>query len=111
MEPSITSSVHQSPPCHCPTGGNNPRLITANPQVFLWVSGHTHTPPTEESYASPINIYAGQVTNIHNTDMKRETIWTNSLFLYPDKVVVRTFNHQEKAWHPELERTILPPKP
>ena len=85
-------------------------LITANPQVFLWVSGHTHTPPTEESYASPINIYAGQVTNIHNTDMKRETIWTNSLYLYPDKVVARTFNHQEKAWHPELERTILPPK-
>jgi 3',5'-cyclic-AMP phosphodiesterase len=81
-------------------------LITANPQIFLWVSGHTHTPPSEESYASPINVYAGQVTNIHNTDMKRETIWTNSLFLYPDKVVVRTFNHREGAWQPELERTI-----
>lgn len=86
-------------------------IITGNPQVFLWIAGHTHTPPTEESYASPINIYADQVTSIHNTDMKREIIWTNSLFLYPDKVVVRTFNHQERAWHPELERTVTPRKP
>jgi len=85
-------------------------LLMANPQVFLWVSGHTHTPPTEESYASPINVYAGRVTNIHNTDMKRETIWTNSLLLYPDRVVVRTFNHGQGAWRPELERTIRPPR-
>ena len=84
-------------------------LLTANPQVFLWVSGHTHTPPTEESFASPINVYAGQVTNIHNTDMKRDTIWTNSLFLHPDRVEVRTFNHRENAWMPALDRTIKPP--
>ena len=85
-------------------------LITANPQIFLWISGHTHTPPNEESFASPINLYANQVTNIHNTDMKRETIWTNSVLLYPHKVVIKTFNHQEGRWHPELERSILPPK-
>lgn len=85
-------------------------LIAANPQVFLWVSGHTHTPATEASYAAPINVYAGQVTNIHNADMKRERIWTNSLLLYPDKVVVRTYDHQERAWMPKLERTISPPK-
>lgn len=85
-------------------------LLTANPQVFLWVSGHTHTPPTEESFASPINVYAGQVTNIHNTDMKRDTIWTNSLFLHPDRVEVRTFNHRENAWMPALDRTIKPPR-
>lgn len=85
-------------------------FITANPQIFLWISGHTHTPPTEESYSSPVNVYAGQVTNIHNTDMKRESIWTNSVLLYPDQVVVKTFNHQEGRWHPELERKILPPK-
>jgi len=84
-------------------------LLVANPQVFLWVSGHTHTPPTEASYASPINLYDGRVTNIHNTDMKREHIWTNSLLLYPDKVVVKTYNHQEGAWRPEFERVIRPP--
>jgi predicted phosphodiesterase len=84
-------------------------LLVNNQQVFLWVSGHTHTPPLEESYASPINLYAGRVTNIHNKDMNRGTIWTNSLFLYPDKVVVKTYNHEENSWLPQLERTFLLP--
>lgn len=85
-------------------------IITANPQIFLWVSGHTHTPPTETSYADPINLYANQVTNIHNMDMKRETIWTNSLLLYPDRVVVKTYRHNDGVWLAELERTIRPPR-
>ena len=85
-------------------------LLAANPQVFLWISGHTHTPPTEPSYAAPINLYDGRVVNIHNTDMKRETIWTNSLLLYPDRVVVKTYNHRDRRWLPELERTIRPPR-
>lgn len=86
-------------------------ILTHNPQIFLWVSGHTHTPPLEESYASPINVYAGRVTNIHNKDMNRGTIWSNSLFLYPDRVVVKTFNHQEGRWLPDLDRTFSLPKP
>lgn len=85
-------------------------LLSANPQVFLWVSGHTHTPPTEESFASAINVYDGRVTNIHNTDMQdRKTIWTNSLLLYPDKVVVRTYNHAKSVWFTGVERTISRP--
>lgn len=86
-------------------------ILIENPQVFLWVSGHTHTSPLEESYASLLNIYADQVTNIHNKDMNRGTIWTNSLFLFPDKVVIKTFNHQEKKWLSEFDRTIMLPKP
>jgi Icc protein len=86
-------------------------ILMNNPQVFLWVSGHTHTSPLEESYASPINVYAGRVTNIHNKDMNRGTIWTNSLFLYPDRVDVKTFNHQEGVWLPEIDRTFTLPKP
>ncbi len=85
-------------------------ILSNNPQVFLWVSGHTHTSPLEESYASPINVYAGRVTNIHNKDMNRGTIWTNSLFLYPDRVVVKTFNHQERVWLPKFEHTVSLPK-
>jgi predicted MPP superfamily phosphohydrolase len=81
-------------------------MLMQNPQVLLWVSGHTHTSPKEESFASPINVYAKQVTNIHNTDMNRETIWTNSLFLYPDKIVVKTYQHKPGAWLPDFERTI-----
>jgi 3',5'-cyclic-AMP phosphodiesterase len=84
-------------------------LLANNPQVFIWVSGHTHTPPKEESFASAINVYDKRITNIHNTDMNRETIWTNSLFLYTDKIIVKTFNHKKGVWLPELERTIVPP--
>ena len=86
-------------------------ILKGNLQVFLWVSGHTHTPPLEESFASPINLYAGQVTNIHNKDMNRGTIWTNSLYLYPDKVMIKTYNHEENTWMPQFDRTILTPKP
>ena len=85
-------------------------LLVRSPQVFLWVSGHTHTPATNESYAAPINLYENRVTNIHNADMNRERIWTNSLFFYPDRVVVKTFDHKAGAWMEKLERTILPPR-
>ena len=82
-------------------------LLADHPQAFMWVSGHTHTPPTRPSYASPINLYDGRVINIHCTDMQdRSVVWTNSLFLYPDRVVVKTFNHAEGAWMPKLEREI-----
>lgn len=82
-------------------------IIRENPQIGLWVSGHTHTPATNESYAADeINTYGGHVRNIHTPDMDRETIWTNSLYLYPDKVVIRTFNHQSKQWEEKLDRTI-----
>lgn len=85
-------------------------IILKNPQIFLWVSGHTHTSPKEPSFASAINLYENQVTNIHNTDMKKETIWMNSLFLYPDKVVVKTYNHTTHLWQNELERSFISPK-
>lgn len=91
-----------------PTGKIHDILVN-NPQVFLWVSGHTHTSPKEESFASVINIYEKNITNIHNTDMEREAIWTNSLYLYPDKIIVKTYNHKKGAWLPEVERTILAP--
>ncbi len=80
-------------------------ILVQNSQVFLWVSGHTHTSPKEESFAAPINIYENRVTNIHNTDMNRETIWTNSLLLYPDKIVVKTYQHKKDIWLPDFERT------
>jgi predicted phosphodiesterase len=80
-------------------------ILRENPQVCLWVSGHTHTPVTNESYALPeVNNYKGRVTNIHTPDMDREIIWTNSLYLYPDKIVVRTYNHSCQEWEEGLER-------
>jgi len=85
-------------------------VILQNPQIFLWVSGHTHTPPSSESFAAPVNVYEGRVTNIHTCDMERKQIWTNSLYLYPDKVLVRTFDHAQGGWMERLDRTILPPQ-
>jgi 3',5'-cyclic-AMP phosphodiesterase len=82
------------------------KIIESNKQIALWVSGHTHTPATNPSFASNINLYKGRVLNVHNSDMERTTIWTNSLFLYPDKIVIRTFNHKTETWMPELERTV-----
>lgn len=83
------------------------KIIAANKQIVLWVSGHTHTPATNPSFASNVNFYkGGRLMNLHNSDMERTTIWTNSLFLYPDKIVIRTFNHKTETWMQELERTI-----
>jgi len=84
-------------------------ILMENPQVFLWISGHTHTSPREESFAAPVNVYEKRITNIHNTDMNRAGIWTNSIYLYPDKVIVKTYNHKTGTWQPELQRVIVPP--
>lgn len=81
-------------------------ILANNPQIMLWVSGHTHTAATNPSFAHPVNLYNKKVANIHNADMDRETIWTNSLYLYPDKVVVRTYNHHKGSWLPDLDRSF-----
>lgn len=86
-------------------------LILQNPQVFLWVSGHTHTCPDKACYASGVNLYEKRVMDIHNCDMQHPgTFWTNSLFLYPDRVVVKTFDHGRQMWADNLQRTIRPPR-
>jgi 3',5'-cyclic-AMP phosphodiesterase len=83
-------------------------LISGNPQIFLWASGHMHVPATSESFNAPVNLYQEQVMNIHNPDLERRTIWTNVLRLYPDRVVIRTWDHAKGAWLDGLERTIHP---
>lgn len=100
------------------------RILVENPQVFLWVSGHAHIAPTNANFNHPINVYGQQVTTIHNPDMngssyisdkdqkgtKHEHIWTNSLFLYPDRVVVKTYDHDKAVWMEPLTREIKAPK-
>ncbi len=98
-------------------------ILWQNPQVFMWVSGHVHMGATNAGFVDPkVNVYAGRVTNIQNCDMDgrsylseddhgtttHDNIWTNSLFLYPDRVVVKTYDHQKKAWMESLTRTIRP---
>ncbi|MHC1762363.1 MAG: hypothetical protein AB9917_23165 [Negativicutes bacterium] len=85
-------------------------IIRKNPQIFLWVSGHLHVPATDSNFKSPVNLYEKQVLNVHNTDLDREEPWTNSLYIYSDRIVIRTFAHHSQAWIPELERVVHFPK-
>jgi len=98
------------------------QILLQNPQVFIWVAGHLHIGPANRDFKSEINLYEKQVMVIHNTDMngdsilaeddmkstKHEAIWTNSLFLYTDRVVVKTYDHKQDAWLNHLERVIIP---
>lgn len=100
------------------------QVIQDNKQIFMWVAGHIHDAPTNANFSSPLNLYKNQVTTIHNTDMKgssylsdkdrtttrHDNIWTNSLFLYQNKVVVKTYDHKTGQWIHSLERTVMPPK-
>jgi hypothetical protein len=95
-------------------------ILLENKQVFMWVTGHLHLTATNESFNSAINLYEKQVWVIHNADMngsslvseaarkstKHDNIWTNSLFLYPDRVTVKTYDHKQALWLKNLERTI-----
>jgi 3',5'-cyclic-AMP phosphodiesterase len=85
-------------------------IIQKNPQIFLWVCGHMHVPATSKDFRADINLYENQVYTLHNSDMNRATIWTNSLILFSDKVVIKTYNHRLGAWSPELEKTLVPPR-
>ena len=101
------------------------RLLLKNPQVFLWASGHVHLAATNAKFAdAKANLYDGRIAEIHNSDMDgrsylsdqdrgtttHDTIWTNSLFLYPDRVVVKTFDHKKGVWLKALTRTVRPPR-
>jgi Icc protein len=100
------------------------QLIMDNPQIFLWFSGHTHLVPTNSNFNHPVNVYEKRVLNIHNPDMSgdsylKETdvkskahddMWTNSLFLFSSKVVVKTYDHKKGTWIESLTRKINLPK-
>jgi 3',5'-cyclic-AMP phosphodiesterase len=85
------------------------KIMKENEQVFLWVSGHTHTTPASKNYNSPVNLYDKRILNIHCADIDRQKIWTNSLYLYKHEVVVKTYNHNTKNWMEEMTRTIKTP--
>ncbi len=99
------------------------KILLDNPQVFLWVSGHTHTAPENINYVNNVNLYEGRVLNIHNADMDgrsfishaglgvgmHDNIWTNSLFLYSDRVVIKTYDQKKGYWLEEKTRVIHPP--
>ncbi len=40
-----------------------------------------------------------------------DNIWTNSFFLYPDRVVIKTYDQKKGYWLEEKTREIRPPVP
>jgi hypothetical protein len=47
------------------------------------------------------------MTDKDDSVAKHDTIWTNSLFLYPDRVVVKTFDHKKDAWLDAMTRELV----
>ncbi|HOD36703.1 MAG TPA: metallophosphoesterase [Syntrophales bacterium] len=103
--------------------GEIKRIINRNPQVFMWVSGHIHTAPENINYVHNVNLYEGRVLNVHNTDMDgrsfvshaglgvgaHDNIWTNSFFLYPNRVVIKTYDQKKGYWLEEKTREVRTP--
>lgn len=82
-------------------------LLCSNSQVKMWISGHTHTSIKEPSFADPkINLYKGQVMNIHNPTWESNQIYVNSLYLYDDRIEVKTYNLTADKPVPEMDRNI-----
>ncbi|MBQ4213065.1 MAG: metallophosphoesterase, partial [Selenomonas sp.] len=82
-------------------------ILAAVPPGSLWISGHTHTPPTNDSYADiSVNRVNRNLVNIHNPTIAAKKLYTNSLYIYKDKLVIRTYDHNNGIWLQELERTF-----
>ena len=81
------------------------RILTSHPQVKLWVSGHTHTPPTQPSFANPINYYHG-ILDVQNPSWDGKQVWTNSLYLYPHKIVICSYDHKNHDFLPQFRRVV-----
>lgn len=82
-------------------------IMATVPPGSLWISGHTHTPPTNDSYADiSVNRVNKNLVNIHNPTIDAKKIYTNSLYIYKDKIVIRTYDHNNGIWLQELERTF-----
>ena len=122
---------HQKGPilffCHAPLAGSlrtyHPKIntvaattqpantladILANvPPGSLWISGHTHTPPTNDSYADiKVNRVNPHLVNIHNPTIDTPHLYTNSLYICKDHLVIRTYDYNNGKWLDKLERTF-----
>ena len=98
-------------------------ILSRNPQVMVWVSGHLHLGVYNES-SRDAKIYTydiNGVQNIHNpallgTGFKSAysddggsypAMWTKSMYLYGDKVLFRCYDHTNHCFLPELDQAIL----
>lgn len=82
-------------------------ILRHQPQVRLWVSGHTHTRPGDPDFMNPVNYFDGRILNVYNGDWDdNEAIYTNSLYLFADRIVIRTYSHKDHCWLPQFDRVV-----
>ncbi|OGS51930.1 MAG: hypothetical protein A3J79_12185 [Elusimicrobia bacterium RIFOXYB2_FULL_62_6] len=73
------------------------KILAHNPQVMLWVSGHTHVHPANAIFTTKRKV-VNNVINIHNTDFVNPHDYiTKTLLLASDGVVVSMYNHTAGA--------------
>lgn len=83
------------------------QLLVQNSQVVLWVSGHTHNSPKGRNFINALHWIPGTHTwNVFNPTWDGKQAWTRDLLLYPDRVVVRTYDHKKGQWMKKGEETI-----
>jgi hypothetical protein len=87
-------------------------VLKKHKQVFMWVAGHVHMGAENSFSRGFLNVYNNRIVNINNCDLdgrsilkgmkmkliKHNTIWTKDLVLYPDKVMVKTYDHNAKKF-------------
>lgn len=92
------------------------KIILKNKQIKLWASGHAHFGMIKGLVEHPFNNYENIVNNIVNTDMDgfsvlsmkispeyHEQIWTRSLFIYNDKIICKTYDHNAGCFMDKIE--------
>ena len=99
-------------------------ILANNEQVIAWVSGHTHIAPSNRNFYDPeITMYDGRVLNVHTPDFngsgfiseiewstqKHNDVFINSLYLYPERVVIRTYDAMKHVWLEDLDREVVLP--
>ncbi len=97
-------------------------ILANNPQVFLWVSGHLHLGAYNNScnnakvytYSehgiknihNPALVGSGYLSDKDNSGKNYPTMWTKSLYLYPDRVEIRTYDHGTHTMLKELDTVV-----
>lgn len=98
-------------------------LLAKNQQVFLWVSGHLHLGVYNKSCTdekvftykehgiknvhNPALLGSGYLTDQDDFDGRSyPTIWSKSLYLYPDRVEVKVYDHGAQTHVAELDQVF-----
>lgn len=81
------------------------RILSKNPQAFLWVSGHIHMGPSSSSFSAKVN-KVDHITNIHVPAVQDNSAWMRIIKLSPEKAVVRTFNGKTGKYAKKYDRTF-----